>query len=254
MKYFHKELKFMATAAILCSLLASGTVLAEGSNNRTASAKRNTQAELAFAQEISSNLPENRLAAQLAKSAEEKAAEKAVKEAEEKAEEVAEKAAKATEEKAAEETKKKAAQETAVKEAKKAVEAEMKEISEMEALGLSADARLRVNAEELNLLAAIIHCEAGGEEMTGRIAVGAVVLNRVLSTEFENSIQEVVYAPGQFTPAMTGLLDQTLAEGIDDECYAAAKAALNGENPVGDCLYFNCGYGEGIQIGYQHFY
>ncbi|HBR77454.1 MAG TPA: spore cortex-lytic protein, partial [Lachnospiraceae bacterium] len=45
-----------------------------------------------------------------------------------------------------------------------------------------------------------------------------------------------------------------LSRGARSDCYAAAQAALSGESPVGGCLYFNSGYGSGIQIGYQHFY
>ena len=107
---------------------------------------------------------------------------------------------------------------------------------------------------ELDLLAAIIHCEAGGESRTGKVAVGAVVLNRVASGSFPNTITDVIYQGGQFSPAASGILAQTLAQGVDADCYEAACAALNGENPVGGCLYFNSGYGQGIQIGNQHFY
>ena len=107
---------------------------------------------------------------------------------------------------------------------------------------------------ELDLLAAIIHCEAGGESRTGKVAVGAVVLNRVRSGSFPNSITEVIYQGGQFSPVASGILADRLAQGTDADCYEAAIAALNGENPVGDCLYFNSGYGQGIQIGNQHFY
>ncbi len=139
-------------------------------------------------------------------------------------------------------------------EAAEETSAESEEAAQLAALGLSADARMTVTEEELNLLAAIIYCEAGGEETTGQIAVGAVVLNRVESASFQNTIAEVIYAAGQFTPAMTGLLDQVLADGSYAACLDSARAALNGENPVGDCLYFNSGSGSGIQIGNQHFY
>ena len=111
-----------------------------------------------------------------------------------------------------------------------------------------------VSGSELDLLAALIQCEAGGESRTGKVAVGAVVLNRVASGSFPNSITEVIYQSGQFTPAYSGALASVLATGARSDCYEAAQAALNGENPVGGCLYFNSGYGQGIQIGYQHFY
>ena len=64
----------------------------------------------------------------------------------------------------------------------------------------------------------------------------------------------VVYQGGQFSPVSNGSLSRTLANGARSDCYEAAQAALNGENPVGNCLYFNSGSGKGIQIGNQHFY
>ena len=65
--------------------------------------------------------------------------------------------------------------------------------------------------EEENLLAALIYCEAGGEPYEGQVAVGAVVLNRVRSSSFPNSIEEVIYQSGQFGPAVTGKLGRVLA-------------------------------------------
>lgn len=111
-----------------------------------------------------------------------------------------------------------------------------------------------LTTSEMDLLAAIIQCEAGGESRTGKVAVGAVVLNRVRSASFPNTISEVVYQSGQFSPVRNGSLSRTLANGARSDCYEAAQAALNGENPVGGCLYFNSGKGKGIQIGNQHFY
>lgn len=110
------------------------------------------------------------------------------------------------------------------------------------------------NSSELNLLAALIQCEAGGESRTGKVAVGAVVLNRVNSGSFANSITDVIYEGGQFSPVTNGSLSRTLANGARSDCYEAAQAALNGENPIGSALYFNSGSGRGIQIGNQHFY
>lgn len=111
-----------------------------------------------------------------------------------------------------------------------------------------------VSGGELDLLAALIQCEAGGESRTGKVAVGAVVMNRVNSGSFPGNITDVVYQSGQFSPVTNGTLSRTLANGARSDCYEAAQAALNGENPVGDALYFNSGYGRGIQIGNQHFY
>lgn len=109
-------------------------------------------------------------------------------------------------------------------------------------------------SSELDLLAAIIECEAGGESHEGKVAVGAVIMNRIASASFPNSISGVVYQKGQFTPAASGKLSRVLARGARSDCYQAAQDALNGQNPVGSCLYFNSGRGKGIQIGNQHFF
>lgn len=107
---------------------------------------------------------------------------------------------------------------------------------------------------ELALLAAIIECEAGGESHTGKVAVGAVVMNRVRSGQFPNSITDVIYQNGQFSPVVSGRLSAVLSRGARNDCYQAAQEALNGSNPVGGALYFNSGSGRGQQIGNQHFY
>ena len=118
----------------------------------------------------------------------------------------------------------------------------------------SVSAETSASSSDLDLLAALIYCEAGNQSRDGKVAVGAVVLNRVASGSFANSISGVIYESGQFTPAMTGWLDQVVASGAPSDCYEAAQAALNGENPVGSALYFNVGSGRGIQIGAHQFY
>ncbi len=108
--------------------------------------------------------------------------------------------------------------------------------------------------EEENLLAALIYCEAGGEPYEGQVAVGAVVLNRVRSSSFPNSIEEVIYQSGQFGPAVTGKLGRVLASGkTTDSCRQAAKEALEGSNPIGDALYFGNG-NSGQLIGNHYFH
>ena len=109
------------------------------------------------------------------------------------------------------------------------------------------------SASDQALLAAIIFCEAGNQPYEGQVAVGAVIMNRVRSAVYPNSIAEVIYQPGQFGPAMTGWLDSILASGgYTDTAMQAAADALAGSNPIGDCLYFGCG-NFGIQIG-DHFF
>ena len=111
-----------------------------------------------------------------------------------------------------------------------------------------------ISDSDLDLLAAIIQCEAGGESREGKVAVGACVLNRMDSESFPDTMEDVIYQSGQFTPAMTGGLDAVLAEGAREDCYEAAEAALSGENPIGNLLYFHAGGGDGLTIGNQTFY
>ena len=110
---------------------------------------------------------------------------------------------------------------------------------------------------ELYLLSALIYCEAGGESYEGKLAVGAVVCNRVRSTSYADTIPGVIYASGQFTPAVTGKLDRIMERGnIPQSCVDAAIEALGGYTNVGDCLYFrrNNGTRQGTVIGNHVFY
>ncbi|XCP84966.1 cell wall hydrolase [Roseburia hominis] len=111
------------------------------------------------------------------------------------------------------------------------------------------------STSDMNLLAALIYCEAVGEPYEGQVAVGAVVMNRVKSSSFPNSIREVIYQSGQFGPAITGKLDRVLASGkMTDSCYQAAQEALAGVSPVGGALYFGDGRNFGQLIGGHWFH
>lgn len=126
----------------------------------------------------------------------------------------------------------------------------MEEYKEQQTTGTVVNA----GSGEMDLLAAIIQCEDGGESHTGKVAVGAVIMNRVRDGRFPNTITDVVYQSGQFSPVASGILSSVLSQGARSDCYQAAQEALNGSNPVGGALYFNSGSGRGIQIGNQHFY
>ena len=105
------------------------------------------------------------------------------------------------------------------------------------------------------LLAGLIYCEAGNQSREGKVAVGAVVMNRVASSSFAGTIKDVIYESGQFSPAGSGWLDSVIANGaIPSSCYEAADAALAGENPIGSAMYFNTGSGRGVKIGAHQFY
>ena len=118
----------------------------------------------------------------------------------------------------------------------------------------TAETAVSVSQDDLDLMAAIIECEAGGESYEGKVAVGAVVMNRVNSSKFPNTISEVIYQRGQFSPVASGKLSRVLSRGAREDCYEAARDVLNGANTVGDKLFFSAGSGKGIQIGNQHFY
>ena len=117
----------------------------------------------------------------------------------------------------------------------------------------STESTVSASSSDLDLLAALIYCEAGNQSMEGKIAVGQVVMNRVASSSFANSIHDVIYESGQFTPASSGWLDSVIGSAPSD-CYEAAQAAMNGQGTVGGALYFNTGSGKGIQIGAHQFY
>lgn len=93
---------------------------------------------------------------------------------------------------------------------------------------------ISADSNDVAMLAALIECEAGGESYTGMVAVGAVVVNRVNSGSFPNSVSGVIYQSGQFTPVATGTFQSVLARGARSDCYAAAQAALAGESRLAD--------------------
>lgn len=137
----------------------------------------------------------------------------------------------------------------------------MEEIQIREAA--EAEAKRHVNygayttdADTTLLLAALIQCEAGGESYEGQVAVGAVVMNRVRSGAYPNSIHGVIYASGQFTPALNGKVNALYESGnIKSSCIQAAEEALSGVSNVGDVTHFRRNNGrEGIVIGNHVFY
>lgn len=112
-------------------------------------------------------------------------------------------------------------------------------------------------ASDLDLLAAIIECEADGESYEGKIAVGNVVLNRVKSKRYADSVVQVLFQRYQFTPVTSGRFSLVLARGANSRCRAAAQDVLNGNVVVGpEILHFRTvnGYTQGIVIGNHVFY
>ena len=197
-------------------------------------------------------------AAQLAAQAQAKAAEEAARieaEAQAKAaEEAAQLAAEAQAKAAAEE----AARIAAEAQAKAAAEEAARIAAESQQAALAAQAAqtAAISSEELKLLANIIYCEAGSESYVGKVAVGNVIMNRVKSASQPNTITEVVYAKGQFSPVRNGSLQRALSsDKADAACYQAAIEALAGAQPVGGKLFFRRNNGRSGQvIGHHVFY
>ncbi|WP_029232265.1 cell wall hydrolase [Butyrivibrio sp. VCB2006] len=107
------------------------------------------------------------------------------------------------------------------------------------------------------LLANLIYCEAGSEPYEGKVAVGAVVINRVLSSVYPDTVVGVIYQNKQFSPASSGRLALALAEGkATAACYQAADEAMKGYSNVGNCVYFRTPVPglNGITIGGHVFY
>lgn len=186
-----------------------------------------------------------------------KAARTAVEEQVKAAQEAAAAQAKAVQEAAAAQAK--AAQEAAAAAQKAAAEAAAKaaqEAAEAAAQAAMVDAILAQNGvsrQEYDLLAALIQCEAGGESYIGQVAVGNVVMNRVESSNHPNTISEVIYAAGQFSPVRNGSLSRTLSSGnISASCRQAALEAIAGSEPVGDKLYFRRVNGRSGQVIGNH--
>ncbi len=101
-------------------------------------------------------------------------------------------------------------------------------------LNLSSSSSSSTNNANLNLLARCVYAEARGEPYVGQVAVAAVVLNRVRSSSFPNTISGVIYQPGAFTCVSDGQINLT----PNQTAYNAARDALNGYDPTGGCLYY----------------
>lgn len=89
-------------------------------------------------------------------------------------------------------------------------------------------------ANDVELLARLIHGEARGEPYVGMVAVGAVVLNRVRSSKFPNTLAGVIYQAGAFDAVSDGQINLT----PNEQSRRAARDAMNGWDPTGGCLYY----------------
>ncbi len=132
--------------------------------------------------------------------------------------------------------------------------ARMEEIKRQESEG-SSGTTVTAQEGDLELLAALIQCESGGESYDGKLAVGSVVLNRVANSHFPNTVVGVIYQKGQFSPVASGRFATVLAQGANAECTQAAQEVLNGRITI-NALYFrrNTGTIQGTVIGNHVFY
>ena len=143
------------------------------------------------------------------------------------------------------------AREAAEKEAARAQAA-----AEREATRKQQKEAVLTSASELNILAALVQCEAGGESYEGQLAVASVVMNRVRCGAYPNTITDVIYASGQFSPAnSTKMNNLALSGNIKASCLQAAQEAINGNCNIGDALHFRrAGNKDGIIIGNHVFW
>lgn len=111
---------------------------------------------------------------------------------------------------------------------------------------------IAASASDVALLAAVLECEAGAS-YDGMLAVGTVIMNRVESSRFPNTIKEVIFQPGQFYPATSGKLNSVLSRGPAASAYSAAKAVLGGTRyaAVADCYFFHAAWTgkDGVNVG-----
>ena len=98
----------------------------------------------------------------------------------------------------------------------------------------TASASAGIVSADHRLLAKLVYAEARGEPYKGQVAVAAVVLNRVRSASFPNTISGVIYQRNAFTCVNNGSINNT----PDSACIRAALDALNGWDPTGGCLYY----------------
>ena len=107
----------------------------------------------------------------------------------------------------------------------------------LKALGISdgtSQSTEKASSSDVALLARLIYGEARGESYTGQVAVGAVVMNRVKSSSFPNTISGVIYQPYAFTAVADGQINMNPSS----TAYEAAKAAMNGWDPTGGAIYY----------------
>ncbi|MDD6351912.1 MAG: SH3 domain-containing protein [Lachnospiraceae bacterium] len=146
---------------------------------------------------------------------------------------------------------KKAAEEAA---AKAKAEAKAAAQAKAQSSAVSQQASYAATADDVTILAAIIQHEAGSEIYQGQVAVGSVVMNRVRSSRYPNTVRGVIFQSGQFTSEAA--LSKVIARGLKQSCISAAQEALAGADVVGGRVSFRPVRSgrEGLVIGNHVFF
>ncbi|MBE5903575.1 MULTISPECIES: SH3 domain-containing protein [Pseudobutyrivibrio] len=140
----------------------------------------------------------------------------------------------------------------AAEEAKAAAAAAAEQAKQEAAAKAASNQTVIASADDITLLAAIIQIEAGSEIYEGQVAVGAVVMNRVYSGSYANSVNGVIFQRGQFA---TSRMSAVIAKGPKASCIQAAQEAMAGSDPTGGLTHFRrAGSKEGLVIGNHVFY
>lgn len=138
--------------------------------------------------------------------------------------------------------------------AKQKEEEEAKKAEQAKKAATTQKVAVEASYDEVTILGALIQLEAGNECYDGQVAVGAVVMNRVRSGSYPNSISDVVYQRGQFS--VRDRVAGVAAGGVKSSCLQAAQQAINGTDNTGGALQFapvSSGRG-GVVIGNHVFY
>jgi N-acetylmuramoyl-L-alanine amidase len=96
------------------------------------------------------------------------------------------------------------------------------------------DSKVFLTESDINLMAQVVYAESKGEPYEGKVAVASVILNRVLSPGFPNSVKEVIYQPNAFSCIVNGEISVIPTE----ECYNAVYEAIKGNDPTNEALFF----------------
>lgn len=113
-------------------------------------------------------------------------------------------------------------------------------------------AAMEASVDETILLAAVVQMEAGGQGYEGKLAVASVVMNRVNSSRYPNTITGVIYQKGQFPGAHNGILDRILSKGPRQDCIQAAADALAGKNNAAGYMGF-CSLNSSKYLKYDNY-